>query len=358
MIELTDELLQEIGQKIANRSYREFKEELNLTCKVSDIFNKRKYISESDFKKIFGKKAIMNVRVEGSLFRCMARLWCYLNNTSLEELHREFYPDDKQLNLFIFSGKTKTVEYRLEQQMLTKFYDQGFSYLDIKQGIQELQKKHYKVRTTKNSTLPAYRYTSLSEVQEQLAFLEKFAHIPESYYIGIYTQRKKISTKVARRIMHDYYVYCNPQQALISFLSAYQKRPQKKTKSKPIRKKIPDYIDIPDLEERVANEKHKITLSYNVMERYLQIMELPLPWKNEYFLDIKQHLKKAIKHKIDDIPAEGIIYSDGVFDFLIVLGLARNMRKTGESWGEEPSEFYNEDIIDYRELVLRHMLWE
>jgi hypothetical protein len=78
--------------------------------------------------------------VDGTYFRAMVALWIFLNNkTTKSDLYLEFYGenDPKKIDYRIFNGRTRTVEFRLEQIMEKKFFDNGLDRETLKMWIQE-----------------------------------------------------------------------------------------------------------------------------------------------------------------------------------------------------------------------------
>jgi hypothetical protein len=70
----------------------------------------------------------------------MVALWIFLNNkTTKSDLYLEFYGenDPKKIDYRIFNGRTRTVEFRLEQIMEKKFFDNGLDRETLKMWIQE-----------------------------------------------------------------------------------------------------------------------------------------------------------------------------------------------------------------------------
>ena len=87
-------------------------------------------LSARDYRIIFGQDPPQEdvTRVDGAYFRGMVRLWLFLHRDVTEaDLYKEFYPEkgNGKVDYRIFTGKTKTVDARLETLMEAKFRAQG-----------------------------------------------------------------------------------------------------------------------------------------------------------------------------------------------------------------------------------------
>ena len=101
-------------------------------------------LSSGDYRIIFGEDPPPEdlKRVDGAFFRGMVRLWLFVHsNVSEADLYREFYPEKgrRKVDYRIFTGKTKTVDARLEKIMENKFRAQTLNTEKIRDWIQALE---------------------------------------------------------------------------------------------------------------------------------------------------------------------------------------------------------------------------
>jgi hypothetical protein len=101
-------------------------------------------LSARDYRIIFGQDPPQEdvTRVDGANFRGMVRLWLFLHRDVTEaDLYREFYAEkgNGKVDYRIFTGKTKTVDARLETLMEDKFRAQGLGRATIRDWIEELE---------------------------------------------------------------------------------------------------------------------------------------------------------------------------------------------------------------------------
>jgi hypothetical protein len=101
-------------------------------------------LSARDYRIIFGQDPPQEyvARVDGAYFRGMVRLWLFLHRDVTEaDLYKEFYPEkgNGKVDYRIFTGKTKTVDARLETLMEAKFRAQGLDRAAIRDWIEELE---------------------------------------------------------------------------------------------------------------------------------------------------------------------------------------------------------------------------
>jgi hypothetical protein len=101
-------------------------------------------LSAADYRRIFGQEPPQEktLRVDGAYFRGMVRLWIFLNGEDTKkDLYREPYPDKgslKRVDYRIFTGKTGTVEGRIEGIMERKLRDRGLTGPEIIKWIEEV----------------------------------------------------------------------------------------------------------------------------------------------------------------------------------------------------------------------------
>jgi hypothetical protein len=91
----------------------------------------------------------------------MVRLWLFLNDdTTKKELYAELHRDKKynKPDSRIFSGKTRTVEIRLEEIMEQKFIEQGLDRAEIKKWIEELYHDGVGKRVSYEKAKPVLSY--------------------------------------------------------------------------------------------------------------------------------------------------------------------------------------------------------
>jgi hypothetical protein len=101
-------------------------------------------LSARDYRIIFGQDPPQEdvTRVDGAYFRGMVRLWLFLHRDVTEaDLYKEFYPGkgNGKVDYRIFTGRTKTVDARLETLMEKKFRAQGLDRAAIRDWIEELE---------------------------------------------------------------------------------------------------------------------------------------------------------------------------------------------------------------------------
>jgi hypothetical protein len=122
-----------------------------------------KSVSAKDYKKIFGEEPPYQEtqRVDGKYFRGMVRLWLFLNgDTTQKDIYRELYQGKKHSKIDdrIFTGRTKTVNIRLEQTLEQKFLDQGLARPEIEKWIEELYQNDDEKRVPYQKAKPVVDY--------------------------------------------------------------------------------------------------------------------------------------------------------------------------------------------------------
>jgi hypothetical protein len=127
------------------------------------IHGRIKSVSALNFRRVFGVDPPFqpSQKTDGKYFRGMVRLWLSLNDRVTEkDLYQEFFPKRRSCNVDyrIFSGKTKSVDIRLEQSMEQKFLDQGLERAEINQWIEELDESHDPARVPYETLKPALEY--------------------------------------------------------------------------------------------------------------------------------------------------------------------------------------------------------
>jgi hypothetical protein len=121
-------------------------------------------LSPAEYRRIFGEAPPLQEqeRVKGEYFRCMVRLWMFLNQGSTEkDLYRELHQGRrsvKKADYRIFSGATKTVEARLEKAMEQKFLSQGLDRVEIIRWIQDLDRSRRKERVSYEEAKPLLQF--------------------------------------------------------------------------------------------------------------------------------------------------------------------------------------------------------
>jgi hypothetical protein len=123
-------------------------------------------LSARDYRIIFGQDPPQEdvTRVDGANFRGMVRLWLFLHRDVTEAaLYKEFYPEkgNGKVDYRIFTGKTKTVDARLETLMEDKFRAQGLDRATIRDWIEELE------------DMDASARVDYEKIKPLLGFLEK-----------------------------------------------------------------------------------------------------------------------------------------------------------------------------------------
>jgi hypothetical protein len=123
-------------------------------------------LSARDYRIIFGEDPPQEdiTRVDGAYFRGMVRLWLFLHPDVTEaDLYKAFHPEkaDRKVDYRIFTGKTNTVDARLEKLMEDKFQAQGLNRSAIKDWIEELD------------TMDAGARVDYEKIKPLLAYLEK-----------------------------------------------------------------------------------------------------------------------------------------------------------------------------------------
>ena len=148
-IELTREILSNFFDQVFSGEVAEFCAYKGLPYGLiyNLVHGRISSISAADYRRIFGEDPPEQEpkRVSGEYFRGMARLWLFLNEKGTEkDLYREFYSGKrsvKKTDYRIFTGATKTVEWRLERMMEKKFLDQGLSPEQIQSWIKALDRE-------------------------------------------------------------------------------------------------------------------------------------------------------------------------------------------------------------------------
>lgn len=132
------------------------------------VHGRVKSISDRHYRMLFGEPPPHRhlQKVDGSLFRQMARLWLFLNDDLTQsDLYREYYGTEhpRKPDLRIFSGKTRMVDAGLERFMHRKFADAGIDEALLDQWLQEMD------------TLPRQERVSYGKIQPVLQYLK--AHL-------------------------------------------------------------------------------------------------------------------------------------------------------------------------------------
>jgi hypothetical protein len=120
-------------------------------------------LSARDYRIIFGEDPPREevTRVGGAYFRGMVRLWLFLHRHVTEaHLYKEFYPEkgNRKVDYRIFTGKTNTVDARLEKLMEEKFQAQGLDRSTIKDWIEELDNMEAAARVDYDKIKPLLSY--------------------------------------------------------------------------------------------------------------------------------------------------------------------------------------------------------
>jgi hypothetical protein len=165
-IEITEELLRTFFDHIfKSGSVSEFSHSKGLPYSLvyNLVHGRISSLSARDYRIIFGQDPPQEGfrRVDGTFFREMVRLWLFLNDGVKEaDLYRAFYPEkvSTKVDYRIFSGRTKTVDARLEHIMEAKFRAQGFNTAMIKDWIEELEDLDDKDRVHYEEIKPLLQY--------------------------------------------------------------------------------------------------------------------------------------------------------------------------------------------------------
>ena len=120
-------------------------------------------LSARDYRIIFGEDPPQEdvTRVDGAFFRGMVSLWLFLHRDVTEaDLYRELYPEKApgKVDYRIFTGKTKTVDARLEKIMEDKFRAQGLSTEKIRDWIEDLEEIQADARVDYEKVKPLLAY--------------------------------------------------------------------------------------------------------------------------------------------------------------------------------------------------------
>ena len=127
------------------------------------VHGRIKSISAEAFRILFGEDPPYqpSQKIDGRYFRGMVRLWLSLNDHITEkDLYREFFPNKRssKVDYRIFSGKTKSVDIRLEKTMEQRLLDQGLEKAEINQWIEEIDESHGDARVPYEELKPALDY--------------------------------------------------------------------------------------------------------------------------------------------------------------------------------------------------------
>ena len=197
---LTDQVLRHFFEDIYKGSVVELQKRTRLPYRlIYNIVNKRiKSVSAREFRIIYKESPpVQNLKkVDGTYFRKMVELWLYLNDHAAKsELFREICKkkNAKRINYRIFSGKTYSVDAKIERRMEEKFFAYGLDRKTIKSWIKELGDFDTKERIPYRKIAPV------------LQFLEDTAQIHPSSVLNQYVKRyqsgklKKVSKRVYDR---------------------------------------------------------------------------------------------------------------------------------------------------------------
>jgi hypothetical protein len=143
-VELTETLLKHFHENIFKQNVPALVKETGRSYTL--IYNlahgRIKSLSARDYRIIFDEEPPPQelLKVDGKFFRGMVDLWIFLNDhITKSDLYIELYEEKhpRKTDYRIFSGKTRTVNTRLEKMMENKFADSGIDKLTLKQWIRE-----------------------------------------------------------------------------------------------------------------------------------------------------------------------------------------------------------------------------
>ncbi len=164
------------------------------------VHGRVKSISEPHYRAIFGPAAPLREpkRVGGATFRAMVALWLYLNDdATMASLYREFYGPEhaKKPDLRVFNGRTRTVEFGLEQRMRQKFAQAGIPEPLLERWLEEIE------------TLPRDEWIHYARIKPVLDFLEKTMGVHPTFLLNQSVNRyekgqlKRVSLSIFERAM-------------------------------------------------------------------------------------------------------------------------------------------------------------
>ncbi len=168
-IELTDHILRNFFSQISDGNVAGSATDWGLSYTL--IYNlahgRIRSLSEQDYRMIFGEEPPCQEpkRVDGYSFREMVRLWLFLNDDVTEkDLYTEFYQGKifAKTDYRIFTGGTKSIEFRLEKIMEKKFLNQGLNKSEIEEWIEELDLISDKQRVSYKDIKPVLDYLQRS----------------------------------------------------------------------------------------------------------------------------------------------------------------------------------------------------
>ena len=127
------------------------------------VHGRVKSVSDRHYRTLFGEPPPHRrpKKVDGGLFRRMARLWLFLNDgLTQSDLSREFFgtANPRKPDLRIFSGQTRMVDTGLEHFMRRKFAEAGVDDLLLNQWLDELADLPRRERVSYGRIQPILRY--------------------------------------------------------------------------------------------------------------------------------------------------------------------------------------------------------